>query len=297
MALVTPLAIVITVLLAQSQPGTQPTQPEAPLGGPKVIAKSAKPTIAARDLDGRVRRPEGSPEEAAAALLDLDKEPRAKLDALFARRAHTLDRFIENNLDLITRLTTAENAPGREKFSLVLETLNKSQELRADGPLDAQVRALLPDVQRKRFDKLLKEYWAAIAAEDQAQPTPKGRVGAVVDEKFKSLGRELEAAYKRCEKGGGLLYHYLFDSIAVTPEQEKHLRKLCSNYAMGGLDNKDKKTQALALANLMQLLTPEQGQQLAAKFKGPQPKYEKKAPASDKPGQAPPAPAGEKPAK
>jgi hypothetical protein len=269
--------VLVPVLAGVLSQVAQPTKQEAPLSGPKVVGKAERPTIAARDLDGRVRRPEGSPEEAAARLLELDAEHRAQVDVVFAQRAHILERFIEENLGLITRLTTAENAPGKEKFALVLEALDKSKGLRKEGPLDEQVRRALPEGEHRRFNKLLKEYWDAIAAEDQQQEKPKGRIGAVVDEKFKSLGRELEAAYKRCEKGGGLLYHYLFDSIEVTPEQEKPLRKLCSHYAMGGLDNKDKKAQGLMLANLMQVLTPEQGQQLAAKFKGEQPKYEKRA--------------------
>jgi hypothetical protein len=285
--------IVVTVLAAVlSQTAQQPQPDGAPLSGPKVAGKAARPTIAERDLDGRVRRPEGSPEEAAARLLDLTPEHRAKLDAVFARRAHILERFIEDNLDLINRLTTAENAPGKEKFALALETLDKSKDLRENGPLDEQVRSVLPDQERRRFNRLLKEYWEGIAAEDKQQGKPKGRIGAVIDEKFKSLGRELEAAYKRCEKGGGLLYHYLFDSIEVTPEQEKPLRKLCSNYTMGGLDNKDKKSQGLMFVSLMQVLTPEQGRQLAAKFKGGEPKYQKR---SSKPGEkekpaSPPAP-------
>lgn len=288
-------AIVIPIVSVLTQVG-QPEPPinPAPLSGPKVAEKTTRPTIAARDLDGRVRRPEGSPEEAAAKLLTLDNDARAKVDAVFAKRARILETFIEENLDLMTRLITAESATGKEKFALFAETLDKSKPLREDGPLDQQVRSALPEPERKHFDRLLKEYWDAIAAEDKATPKdmgkPKGRVGAVIDEKFKSLGRELEAAYKRCERTGGLLYHFLFDSIDVTPEQEKQLRKLCSSYAMGGVDNKDKKAQGVMLANLMQILTQEQGQQLAAKFKGGAPKYEKKKadkPAADEPNPAP----------
>ncbi|HYE61567.1 MAG TPA: hypothetical protein VD997_06200 [Phycisphaerales bacterium] len=292
------MSLIVTVALAAApaalaqSPAPQETRPgnPAPLSGPKVTDKTTRPTIAARDLDGKVRRPETSPEEAAAKLLSLDKDARAKVDAVFAKRARTLEKFIEENLDLMSRLITAESATGREKFALFAETLEKSKALREDGPLDQQVRAALPEKDRKHFDRLLREYWDAIAAEDKQTPRdmgkPKGRVGAVIDEKFKSLGREIEAAYRRCERSGTLLYHYLFDSIEVTPEQEKQLRKLCSSYAVGGIDNKDKKAQGVMLANLMQILTKEQGQQLAAKFKGGgAPKYEKRKKA-DKPEKA-----------
>lgn len=241
----------------------------APLAGPKIAKPAAAPrSIVSVDLDGTVRRPPGSPEEAAARLLTLDVDTRARVDAVFAERGRELESFIENNLDLILRLMTAENAPGREKLALLGEALNKTEPLRRGGPLDRRVRALLPADQARVFDRLLKEYWDAIATEDKRLAKPKGRLGAAIDEKFKSLGREAEAAYKRCERSGAILYHYLFDSIGVMPEQEKPLRALCAGYAMNGLDNKDKKAQAVMLAGLMQVLTPEQGAALARKFKG-----------------------------
>ncbi len=242
---------------------------EAPLSGPRVgPAKVERPTLVVQDIDGRVRRPEMSAEEAAARLLELDPATRARVEALFAERARAFESFIENNLDLILRLVTAESAPGREKFALVVEAVNKTESLRKNGPLDAQVRGLLTDRQRREFDGLLKAYWDAIAAEDRRQAKPKGRVGAIIDERFKSLGREVESAYKRCERTGGVLYHYLFDSIEVTAEQEKQLRALCANYAMNGVDNNDKKAQGVMFASLVQVLTPEQGAELAKKFKG-----------------------------
>ena len=242
---------------------------EAPLAGPRVEpAKAERATLVIRDIDGKVRRPETSPEEAAARLLELDGPTRARVDALFAERARALEEFIEKNLDLILRLVTAESAPGREKFALVVEAIGKTESLRKNGPLEAQVRGLLSEGERREFDRLLKEYWGAIAAEDRRQPKPKGRVGAVLDERFKSLGREAEAAYKRCEKSGAILYHYLFDSIEVTDEQEKQLRSLCASYSMNGVDNNDKKAQGVMFASLVQVLTPEQGAELAKKFKG-----------------------------
>jgi Spy/CpxP family protein refolding chaperone len=254
---------------------------EAPLAGPRVDPPEAEhATLVVQDIDGRVRRPETSPEEAAARLLELDAQTRARVDTLFADRARALEEFIENNLDLMLRLVTAESAPGREKFALVVEAVNKTESLRKNGPLDAQVRGLLDDRQRREFDRLMKGYWDAIAAEDRRQPKPKGRVGAIIDERFKSLGREVEAAYKRCERTGGVLYHYLFDSIDVTAEQEKQLRALCANYAMNGVDNNDKKAQGVMFASLVQVLTPEQGAELAKKFKGGAGYQKKKAPRS-----------------
>jgi len=153
---------------------------------------------------------------------------------------------------------------------LAFEAFGRTEALRENGPLDKQVRELLPADKAKQFDRLLRAYWNAIAAEDASTPKPKGRAGAVIDEKFKSLGREIEAAYKRCEKSGAILYHYLFDSMTLTDEQSKQLRSLCSQYSMNGIDNNDKKSQGAMLVAVMQILTPEQGAQLAKKFKGEQ---------------------------
>jgi hypothetical protein len=273
---------------------TRSPQPEAPLAGPRIAERAARPTIVQRGVNGELKQPEGSLEEAAVAQLKLEGDPKAKVEAVFATRALALESFIEDNFDLMVRLVGSGSAPGKEKLALAWEALQKFKPVTEPGPLDAQVRSALPENKAREFDRLMKEFYNAAVADDKATPKPKGRIGIILEERFKSLGRELEAAYKRCERSGAVLYHYLFDSIGVTPEQEKHLRSLCATYAMGGLDDKDKKAQGVMFANVVQVLTPEQAAALGRKFKGGM-KYEKaKKPkeAVKEPGAGPMQPQG-----
>ena len=130
------------------------------------------------------------------------------------------------------------------------------------------MREALPKERTPDFNRILKEYWDAISDEDAHTPKPKGRLGAIMDEKFKSLGREVEGAYKRCERSGGLLFYYLFDGLNLTPEQARQLRPMCADYSMKGLDNTDKTQQGLLVLSAMQVLDTDQQRALSRKFKG-----------------------------
>lgn len=252
------LLIMGTLLAAASS--TLLGQPVAApaMAGPRIATAETTRTLVVHDLDGNVRRPELSAEQTAASLLDLTPHQRAAVDEVFDRRALALERFIENNLDLVMRLGGFDKAEPKERWWLADQTFRRTAFLRVDGPLQSQVRAALPPAQAAVYDRLLKDYWKAIGTEGTRGPNPKGYLGAVLEEKFKSLGREAEAAYHRCEKSGGLLYHYLFDTMTMGEDQEKQLRRLCATYAAGGLDNRDKKEEGMLIVSVMQVLTPEQ---------------------------------------
>src|SRR5438093_102916 len=102
------LAIVLSAALVLGQPGT-PT----PLAGPAVAPAEPRATLVSFDLNGRVRRLESSPEAAALALLKLPEGARAKAEAVIAERAAAIDRFVGENLLLLSQLDTATKAGGK----------------------------------------------------------------------------------------------------------------------------------------------------------------------------------------
>jgi hypothetical protein len=259
--------VLLTVILVSTV--LQEPDPPGALAGPRVAQSAKIATIVQRDLEGKVKRPEVPPEQAAAGALELDGVARANVDEVFAKRALVLDQFVGHNLGLLTRAVGVESAPGREKLLLALEVFQKLEPLRTKGPLDAQVRATLPEAARGAFDRLLSEYWDAIAAEGRrAQPKPKPRFAAVAEEKLASLGREIEAAYKRSEKSGGVLYAYLFGEMTLTREQEGKLRELCSVYAAKGIDNLEKKEQLAFFAAATAIWDKEQRPAFVKKLQG-----------------------------
>src|SRR5882724_8592014 len=96
-------------LLGQPEPG----KAAAPLAGHMVEGVAARESIVERDFQGKVRRAEPTPIEAAVSKLKLEGEAKEKVERVFAERALVLDRFVEQNLDLLTRFGGAEQAGAR----------------------------------------------------------------------------------------------------------------------------------------------------------------------------------------
>jgi hypothetical protein len=201
------------------------------------------------EFPGRVRRPETSPEERAAALLELDPAGRAVVDAVLYRRAKILDEFVADNLDLIVKLVTA-GAAGNKADQAVLagEALEKLAPLRAMGPLRLQIESVLPVDKKPEFERLLKEYWDAVVAEkqrtgpasaanDEARPAVtreriKARWEIVLQERMECFGREVERAFKRQQAAGSILFKYLTKGVDLSKEQADRVREVCERFAM-----------------------------------------------------------------
>lgn len=247
-----------------------PKEQEAdPLAGRRVETALEKVTLVERDFQGKLRPPEPTALEAAVAKLKLAGDERERVDKVLLDRSRLLETFVEGNLDLLTRFNGFENsANGREKFFLVIEAYEKLAPLREHGPLDAQLRGAMSPDNAARFDRLLREYWNALVQEDHKEPKPKGRIGVVAGAKVKDLGKEIEAAYHRSERSGGVLFGYLFKSMKLTDDQSKRLHELCANYSMGGLDNKDKTTQTAFFVAATQVLEPDQRKVFVKRLKG-----------------------------
>lgn len=253
--------------IAQPRPAT-----DAPLSGPSASSKApdqARPTLVERDFMGELRHPDPTALEAAVKLLTLSDDETARVNKILADRALALDTFVEQHLDLIIRFGNAESSTnGREKFMLAVEAFQTLAPLRERGPLETQLKAALSPDNAAAFDRLLREYWDALAADDKKTPKPKGRLGVVADAKLKDLGREVEAAFHRAEKGGGILYGYLFQGMTLGDDQRKRLHELCATYSQGGLDNKDKKEQGTFFLAVVQILDQDQRKAFVKRIQG-----------------------------
>lgn len=262
------LTLVLSAPVLAQQPAPNAASPD-PLAGRPVEVSAQKRTLVERDFQGELRHPEPTAIEAAIALLDLRGEEKDRVDEVFTRRALILDRFVENNLDLLTRFGNAEHSTdGKEKFLLAVEAFGKLAPLRREGPLDQQVREALSPANASKFDALLRGYWNALAADDAKLKKPKGRLGVIADSKLKDLGKEIESAFHRAEKSGGVLYGYLFKSMKLTEDQSRRLHDLCATYSVGGLDNKDKASQAAFFLAVTQVLDKDQRRDFVKRLQG-----------------------------
>ncbi len=228
--------------------GATPPQSGGVLAGPKVAeAEERKATLVESDYEGKVKRPEVAPEEAAIKLLDLSDAERAAVDAVLAERTRLMDAFITDHLDLLTRLGSASESGNKAaQFRAVVEAFAATEPIRAKGPLARQVRAALEPANQERFDALMKEYWDAVVAERQqaAKKAGKreGRLGIITDERFKAFGREIERAFGRIVGGGAEReFDEFIAALELRPDQERPIRRMAEELA---IRTKFKPTQA-----------------------------------------------------
>jgi hypothetical protein len=264
----TAFILALLTILARAQP--QPTPSDAaPLAGHAVETAPAKATLVERDFMGELRHADPTAVEAAVKLLTLAPDESDRVNKVLADRALALDNFVEQHLDLIIRFGNAEHSTdGKEKFLLAVEAFQRLAPLRERGPLDQQLKDAMSPDNAKAFDRLLREYWNALAEDDKKLPKPKGRLGVVAEAKFKDLGKEIEAAFHRAEKGGGILYGYLFQGMTLKDEQRQRLHELCATYSQGGLDNKDKKEQGTFFLAVVQILDQDQRKEFVKRTQG-----------------------------
>lgn len=262
------LASVAVVCASSAQPQAvrKPSQPV--LAGPAVDA-TAHDTIVRRASDGTIVRPEMPPEVAALKLLELPAEVSEKIDEILYARKKFLDELVANNLLLLSQLDTAGATNDKADQALLgLRLVAKLTPLTADGSLRRQVRAVLPIEQLGRFDAILKEYWDAVISQEKKKDPKKPRLAIAVGERAQSLAREAEAAFKRLEKSGTLVFHYLFDSFDLTPAQRTELRIVLEEYAEETKGSPTKQQEAAMFFKLLSKLDVKQQVELVKKVRG-----------------------------
>lgn len=264
------LAALAGVLLAGRCLGQTASSP-GPLAGPRVTrvappdaaAKAAtKPSIIARDADGRVVIPECSPEEAALGALGLggDGATPASLTALagakrvLSTRSARLDEFVMRNVPLLTALG-AGSAGRLEQAALVHKAYIELAPIREGGTLQQQLASALGPEFAPAFDATLKDFWNAVAADRQDDRKPDGqrvgRIGAIAGVKLESLGREIERAFARVSQSGEIVYRYLTEGLTLRDDQVLKLRTLIADFLQrGGAEGNAKDAPATFLAAL-----------------------------------------------
>jgi hypothetical protein len=254
------LALPAAVALCSVASAPAPTPP--PLAGPKVGVPAPRATLVELDLQGRVRIPEEPPEEAALALLGLDRPdaPRAQREAharareILARRARILDEFVVGNIPLLNMLNTSRDE--RERFLLILEAGRRLAPLTRDGTLREQIARCLPDEDRVRFGALLDEFWSAVVRERRTVRRPDGkrpgRIEILAQVRLESLGREIERAFRRIVESGELLYRSATRGLTLTPAQRRELREISAVFArLGDGGREDEKRRLFTRALLV----------------------------------------------
>jgi hypothetical protein len=257
--------------LAQSETEA-PKRPESLLAGPRVET-STRATLVERESDGAIRRTETPPELAAVRLLELPKEVAERIEKLTHERGRFLEKFVENNLDLLSKLDTAGKTNDKlDQALLGIEAISKLAPLTRDGSLNKRVRALLPEAALERFDAILDEYWDAIVAQERTKDPKKSRFEIVAGERVQSVTREIAAAVQRLEKSGTLLFSYFFSKVELSKEQETEIRALLDEFVEETKGSPTKEQEQKIFFGVMSKLDTKQQTELIRQFQGRAPK-------------------------
>ena len=231
----------------------QGNQPGSPLTANKMNANAGAAsgtmdttlfTLVERDLAGKVRRLEIAPESAALQKLtrafSLSKADIAPAEQIIAKRAAKVDAFVENNIDLLTKMGSAFAGTDKvDQTQLLLEAAGKLQSSLLESPMEQQVCGALPKQHQKPFNQLVRTYWDAVAEERLGDPATnknaegklESRMALLGQERAAALGKQIELSLQRSLKSGSLTYTYLMKGITVTSEQEPKLREFFATHA------------------------------------------------------------------
>lgn len=237
--------------------------PDAPLSGPKVHASTGVGLVE-KDMAGKVRRLETTPEEAALEKITLSPKERADANKIVLERQTILDKAVGENVPLLLEMQAAfqQNNKGEQIRQLQL-FMNAIRPLRDRPKLRDEVAGVLTPDNAKKFQALVHDYWEAIIAEGVAEQKQSGGTPkpfeVMTREGLVAFGQEIKRSYERRIASGAKEVDEFLKRINATGEQETRLRNLFTDYAQKTLGKKPTPEQERTLgARIWKELTWEQ---------------------------------------
>lgn len=239
MPLVLGLVLLQAATLARAQTGgdepaqTETTQPQS-LAGPRVPEAEPR-TLVVYEYGGELQ-PLGLPApEAALELLELDEATSRRVAAVLTERAMLAEKLITDNFDLLSQSETVEASESKlAKGVFFLEVLRVLQPLAERGPLEDEIRPLLPAEQAAEFDRLLDGYWRAVGEARVAEARRGGERlqlrRAIRQARRDQLGREVELAAERALESERFAVAYLTKGLDLSPEQHAIIERLVNDF-------------------------------------------------------------------
>ncbi|MEK6704141.1 MAG: hypothetical protein AABZ53_17940, partial [Planctomycetota bacterium] len=153
--------------------------PEDVLKGP-TVKESATAVFSRLGFDGQLKKLERRPEETALLAMELPAEVADKAMRVIARRGILLQRFIAENLDLVTKLGVAGGAGDKlDVLVLLWDAMGRLAAMGFEGDLEGQISAVLPPSSRAEFATRIRDQWRTAAAERLHKPVNKVTRGEV----------------------------------------------------------------------------------------------------------------------
>lgn len=242
--------------LAQDSATDQPAFAPA-LAGPIVPASPGEIGLVEYDFNGKLRRLDVPPEEAALALLDLPREVRARIDAIILDRRRAIESIVTEQTDLLVQLNTAGSTGNKaDQLMLGLRLLGELREATGGQTVRRRVRDALPKDLGDRFDALVGAYWRAVSHEQETRPgdvSPLWR--SLTEESLRVLGLELERAFQSALSSGRLVVDVLLRGIDLSPEQEEAIKRITTDFSASAQPGADEKAYIPLVVGILAHLT------------------------------------------
>lgn len=263
----------LAALALAAAASAQDAPPQDVLRGPAVAPAATAPTLVERDFQGKVRRLDLPPEEAALALLGLDADARAKADAILTEREAILDAAVIGNIELLLKINTAREAGDRAEVLRLLQEFNAAlAPLRARGSLADELAAALPSAKAAALDTLVDEYNKALYDQSAAEARARGeavRPARIrLRESLLATGQEVKRSYDRQVAAGLGEIDRLVAILALRPEQESKVRNLVAEFGQMTRLNPTPEQRRDLFQRIMAELDPEQRRMLLREVLG-----------------------------
>lgn len=244
-----------------SAPGAAPG--DSPLSGPRLSAESVRRSILAREADGKVRRLDMHPAEAAVLILALDPAERAAVDRVLLDRAKQFDAVVRDHLKLIVDLQGARQVENRAELRrLLIEAQRVTQPIRDQGPLETQLAAVVAPEKGRELVAIVKEYTDAVEAEDAQNPPPRGMPNGPAAQRqrraLNDMGLEIRRAYERVVGQRVADFDALLAKLDLTPEQDGQIRKIAMDSFTNGYGKATPAERARVFRAIYNILSPQQ---------------------------------------
>lgn len=289
----TSVPTIITLVLAAAltgtavaQSGPKPATPD-PLSGPAVEDENAGATIVERTFDGNLKRLDIRPEEAALAKLNLTPEERTAADAVLSERAKTLDIIVRDHIDLLVRQQAARAGGNNDEIAKVNKEFREAMRpLASRGGLGAELAATLEEPNARRYNRMVREYYAALlsqvrkempegdpvpdgmmdggvmrddlAAPRTAKTKPEPRRAEAAKQLLEVFGQEVRRSYDRIAAEGQSRLDDVVKRLGLDSEQEAKVRAIATEFAQKSLLNPTPAQRAEVFRKVLAELTPEQ---------------------------------------
>lgn len=234
------LALSIGTAFAQNQPAHAPAgNPpgnKQPSEDPKADETSKGKTIIERDADGKLKRIEITPEEAAIQIMDLDPAERERVNKILAERAAILDEIVMKNFNLLGKLHAAVQSGDQEAMSKAYAGFTPKLERLSDrGRLEDEIKPELRMDHAPEFQRLVAEYRQALLQDRIREVKAQGKEPApqaiVNREMLIATGEQIRRAYNRTVGTKVAEFDSALSKLALKPEQETKIRGLAADFA------------------------------------------------------------------